>query len=249
MLFEKLSTSPNSESILSSWENDCASCKISRQCPVVMKGNISCSAKFDKISEDIFNDVSSTSWAFKYINALYKIGITSGCSTSPLRFCPDDSVTRAQMAIFILRAMGAEKGSCTGKVFSDVDASHWACGWIEKFAELGITRGCHTDDPNTPENEARYCPDSPITRAQMAVFLMKALNHTPSSKCTGSVFEDVSISSVGDGFCKYIEGFADMGITAGCSANPPLYCPNDVVTRAQMAVFLTKAYITAGFIK
>jgi hypothetical protein len=56
--------------------------------------------------------------------------------------------------------------------------------------------------------------------------------------CTGTVFDDVNSETVGEGFCGYIEYFASLGVTGGCSAAPPLYCPNNILDRAQMAVFL-----------
>ena len=68
---------------------------------------------------------------------------------------------------------------------------------------------------------------APVSRAQMA--------------CTGSVFGDVDSTSVGPTFCAYIEQFAALGITGGCSVSPPLFCPDSPVTRGQMAVFLSVA--------
>ena len=59
--------------------------------------------------------------------------------------------------------------------------------------------------------------------------------------CTGTLFDDVNEAAVGSTFCGFIEQFSHLGITAGCSANPPLYCPDDLVNRAQMAVFVTRA--------
>ena len=57
--------------------------------------------------------------------------------------------------------------------------------------------------------------------------------------CTGTVFNDVNATAMPPAFCGFIEQFAALGITGGCSATPPLYCPDSPVTRAQMAIFLT----------
>ncbi len=65
--------------------------------------------------------------------------------------------------------------TCTGSLFNDVSSSYWACGYIEEFLNLDITQGCQTDDPGTPDNEAAYCPDDNVTRAQMAVFMVRGL--------------------------------------------------------------------------
>ena len=67
---------------------------------------------------------------------------------------------------------------CSGTVFNDVDSNHWACGFIEEFLSLNVTQGCVADDPATPENEAAYCPGATVTRDQMAVFFVRALEET-----------------------------------------------------------------------
>jgi hypothetical protein len=72
----------------------------------------------------------------------------------------------------------------------------------------------------------------------MAVFIEAALNATPAGTCSGT-FLDVNAETTGDLFCRFIEDFATKGITGGCSEGR--YCPNDSVTRAQMAVFLVAA--------
>jgi len=114
----------------------------------------------------VFADVAAGDFAAAWIEQLYAEGITGGCATSPLRYCPDASVTRAQMAVFLLKA---EHGpsyvppACSG-VFGDVPCPSLFADWVEKLAAEGVTAGCGNGD---------YCPDTPVTRAQMAVFLTK----------------------------------------------------------------------------
>ncbi len=67
---------------------------------------------------------------------------------------------------------------CSGTTFNDVSSNHWACGYIEELMNLNITQGCVQDDPGTPENEAAYCPSATVTRDQMAVFFVRALEET-----------------------------------------------------------------------
>ncbi len=186
-----------------------------------------------------FNDIPSGYWAEGFIKTLYCNGITGGCSTNPLNYCPDNIVTRAQMAVFIIQSM-VEAGLLESDFaynptpyFLDVPSSHWAFKYIQKMKELNITGGC---------TQSTYCPDGAVTRAQMAVFMTVALGEAPSTSCA-AMFNDVNAGTVGETFCRYIEKFATLGITSGCSVNPPLYCPNSSVTRAQMAVF-----IKAGFL-
>jgi ELWxxDGT repeat protein len=181
-----------------------------------------------------FSDVPSGYWAASYIDAIYNADITSGCGDG--NYCPENPVTRAQMAVFILKALGEPPAGSCSEMFGDVSASTVGdtfCRYIEKFASLGITAGC---------GEGNYCPDDPVTRAQMAVFITKALNQAAASSCTGNIFGDVNGSMAGgEGFCKYIEKFSTLDITSGCGGGN--YCPNDPVTRAQMAVFLTKGFL------
>jgi CSLREA domain-containing protein len=116
-----------------------------------------------------FSDVRTDHWAASWIKQLAAEGITSGCGSG--NYCPAGAVTRAQMAVFLLRSKyGANYnpppvGSATG--FSDVPASYWAAAWIKQLVSEGITSGC---------GMGLYCPESPVTRAQMAVFLVRTFH-------------------------------------------------------------------------
>ena len=122
--------------------------------------------------QDIFTDVPASNAFCIYIEALYALGTVSGCSTSPLMYCPANLVTRAQMAKFICNAMNAcTPGSCntvacTG-IFQDVPTSNAFCSYIEALYTATIVSGCST----TPLN---YCPANLVTRGQMAKFLVNA---------------------------------------------------------------------------
>lgn len=158
------------------------------------------------------------------IEALSNAGITRGCGAD--RFCPDDPVTRGQMAAFLDRALNLPNS--TGIDFIDDDASIFEDS-IERIAMAGITKGC-----NPPSND-RFCPDSFATRGQMAAFLVRALGLTDTGTAS-FVDDDDSI------FESDIERLAHAGVTKGC--NPPAndrFCPSSRVTRAEMATFLTRA--------
>jgi hypothetical protein len=125
----------------------------------------------------------------------------------------------------------------SGDVFGDVPASSPFAPWIEELARTGITAGCEAPPPPTLPS---YCPTAPVSRQQMAVLLFKALlgpNVTPAG-CVG-IFDDVPCSSP---FSDYVEYQFNTGITSGCSASPPLYCPTDPTKRKQMAAFLVKTF-------
>ena len=155
---------------------------------------------------------------------LRNTGITLGCGND--LFCPDDPVTRGQMAAFLARGLYLEERGTYS--FSDDDTSAFEAD-IEKLAEAGITRGCSGTNP------ALFCPDNVVTRGQMAAFIVRALDLTARGTFT---FTDDD----GSTFEADIEKLAEAGITLGCSASDPnLFCPNQPVTRGQMAAFLHRA--------
>ena len=115
-----------------------------------------------------FDDVDDSEWWMPHVERLADLGITHGCATEPARFCPEDPVTRAQMASFLSRAFGLEAPEGPPEVvFSDVGEGVHTDS-IYALAASGITAGCAS------EPEARFCPDRPTTRAQMASFLERA---------------------------------------------------------------------------
>ena len=123
-----------------------------------------------------FEDVEFGSTFHQDIEALAWEGITRGCNPPDnTRFCPDDVVTRGQMAAFLVRALGLTD---TGDAdFTDDDGSVFETD-IERLAAAGITRGC-----NPPDN-TRFCPREPVTRGQMAAFLVRAFDYPPSPLLT-----------------------------------------------------------------
>lgn len=118
-----------------------------------------------------FADVLLTDWGFGWIEELFRQGITAGCLSSPLRYCPDFSVSRREMAVFILRAMGRDPCTNCQQTFVDVPVTDWGFGWIEALYRSGITAGC-SYDPTT--GQRRFCPDANVTRREMSVFLVRA---------------------------------------------------------------------------
>jgi len=176
-----------------------------------------------------FSDVVSGYWAYDFIMALSDSSITGGCSDNPPRFCPDIPITRGQMAVFLETSLGNPPNVCTGR-FLDVHVTDSFCGYIERLTADGISAGCSAD---------KFCPNDPVTRGQMAVFIEAAIGAASPSPCTETLFGDVTNLSVGPGFCNFIEKLASDGITGGCGNGN--FCPDNPVTRAEMAVFLVAA--------
>ncbi|HYX23231.1 MAG TPA: S-layer homology domain-containing protein [Thermoanaerobaculia bacterium] len=181
-----------------------------------------------------FADVPPTDWAWRYVEILAARGITGGCSVSPKLYCPVDVVTRAQMAVFLLAAkLGTTftPPACVTPRFNDVPCSAPFAAWINELAARGVTSGC---------GNGNYCPTDPVTRDQMAVFLLATFEGTgyaPPPIGLTSPFLDVPYFS---NFAPWIKELAVRGITGGCGGGN--YCPRDPVTRAQMAVFLTGTF-------
>ena len=180
----------------------------------------------------IFSDVPFDYWANEYIETIYHAGITSGY-VADNTYRPGNSVTRAQMAKFLLLAIhgaGYEPPAVGSSRFSDVPDDYWAKDWIEELAEEGITGGYP---------DGTYRPNNPVTRAQMAKFMLVAIHgagYEPPA-AGSSQFSDVP----DDYWAKdWIEELVAEGIAGGYSDGT--YRPGNNVTRAQMAKFLVNAF-------
>lgn len=150
--------------------------------------------------------------------------ITTGCNPpANTRFCPNDAVTRGQMAVFVARASHLPAPS--GDYFHD-DTGEFYEDAANRLFEANISVGCATH---------RYCGDEAMTRGQMAAFLARAHDLDRPSR---DFFDD----DQGSTFEIEINRIAQAGVTLGC--NPPVndrYCPEEFVTRGQMAAFLHRS--------
>jgi hypothetical protein len=120
----------------------------------------------------LFADVPASHPEAAFIEQLYNDGLTGGCGTNPLQFCPSTNVSRAEMATFLLRIThgpGYTPPPGTGGTFEDVPAGYWATPYIEQLFREGGTAGCSTSPP-------RYCPEELVQKEQVATFLDRAFN-------------------------------------------------------------------------
>ena len=164
------------------------------------------------------------------IDAVAAAGIVAGCNPPDSdRFCPSGPVTRAEMATFLVRALDLAPAERPAG-FTDIDPQGVDAGAIDAVAAAGIVAGC-----NPPDSD-RFCPSGPVTRAEMATFLVRALDLAPAERPAGFIDIDPQGAHAAD-----IDALYAAGITAGCVARPLRYCGDRPVTRAEMATFLVRA--------
>ena len=119
-----------------------------------------------RLATSRFADVDADQWWAPYVERLAELEITDGCRRSPLRYCPDEFVTRDRMASFLVRAFDQPQAGAFG--FVDI-AGNFHEANINALAATGITQGCNRDPLS-------YCPTSRVKRSQMATFLHRAFN-------------------------------------------------------------------------
>ncbi|MGA3025108.1 MAG: S53 family peptidase [Bryobacteraceae bacterium] len=196
-------------------------------------------------SPAMFNDVPSSATYFQAANLMFDYGVTTGCveSSDPAArsYCPDDNVTRQEMAAFIVRAV---TGTVTPAIynttpyFQDVPDTNNFFPHIQKMMDLGITTGCSQNPP-------LFCPTNTIPRWEMAIFMIRArLMLYGASFTTSSTpyFADVPTNVEGNGQpFPFIQRAYEEHVTNGCGTSPLVYCPDELVTRGQMASFIMRA--------
>lgn len=169
---------------------------------------------------------SSASW----------LTVTSGSGTGngTLSFTATANAGTARMAAIGFANVSfnvMQGGSPASVFFNDVPSSDPYFDYVSLLYADGITAGCSSSPP-------LYCPATPVTRAQMAVFIVTALDRQQGISLTYTQtphFQDVPSTSI---YFPFVQRIADLGITGGCSSSPPLFCPDTSITQGQMAVFM-----------
>src|SRR5262249_8948176 len=154
---------------------------------------------------------------YPYVENIFHNGITVGCGVTT--YCPGDSTTRAQMAVFLLKSKyGAAHVPPlpTGAVFGDVPADHPYAAWIEELASGAAPAGGGGGDGS---------PDGAVPGQGVALFLAKT---APTAAfvppAAAGIFGDVP---PGDQYAPWIEDLYGRQITAGCDGQTLNYCPGD----------------------
>ncbi len=193
--------------------------------------------EYDQVFSDV--PVPGKEWMERWVDAFYSNGITTGCGVGPLRYCPENNVTRAEMAVFLLRAKHGSGYAppAASHFFTDVPVTgkEWMEPWIDEYYREGLTTGCGV-------SPLRFCPENQTTRAEMAVFILRAMHSSGwAPPAATGVFSDVPVLGK-EWMQPWIEEYYHAGITTGCGVSPLRYCPENNTTRAEMAVFLDRAY-------
>jgi hypothetical protein len=165
-----------------------------------------------------FTDIADSPYKSDII-WVYQQGITSGCTATT--YCPNDPVSRAQMATFLARAL--HLSGAAPDAFTDDNGSIYEPN-INLVAQAGIASGC---------GGTLFCPNGLVSRAQMATFLARALHLSGPAP-------DAFTDDNGSIYEPNINLVAREGIATGCGGT--LFCPNANVTRGQMAAFLHRAF-------
>jgi parallel beta-helix repeat protein len=183
-----------------------------------------------------FVDVPFDHPYYDEIEILYQNGFTSGCSTDPLMYCPEQVLNRAESAVFVERGIhGAEYDppDPTVVVFDDVSLDAWYADWAHGLWEDGYTAGCGTDP-------LIYCPDQEHTRAEGCVFYLRMMYgadyEPPPAK---GYFKDVDLEMW---YARWVDAAWEAGIAEPCAtASDLLFCPEDGLTRAVAASMMIQA--------
>ena len=171
-----------------------------------------------------FSDTADAYYS-QAVDALAADGIFDGTECAPGMLCPEDSIDRKTMAVWVVRTLDSEDpAEIPNSRFSDVASVSFHAPFIERMAQLGVTAGC---------GNGNFCPDGTVDRYQMAVFLTKAFDLEPGPD---PGFTDVAADAW---YHPQVAALAASGITAGCSNDK--FCPNSRTERGQMALFLAKA--------
>jgi hypothetical protein len=213
---------------------------------------------------DSFTDVPRSYPFYRKIETVLHNGVTVGCTAT--QYCLLDKVPRANMAIFIGRAIAGGAGflpdrgvaggapySCTVangvSLFSDVAPTHIACPAIHYLVALNVATGCGVN---------LFCTAPNVNRGEMAIFMARGVvapgggAAVPSTygpdPVTGRSYSCIAGSpnlhftdvAATDLFCKHVHFLWARGIIDGCSATQ--YCPAADVTRDAMAKFLSNAF-------
>lgn len=176
---------------------------------------------------ELFKDMPPGSAGHQEAQLLHAEGITTGCQTSPLLYCPSCEISRVAMVVLLVRAAELPLINPSQPTFADVAPGSSFYQEVETAAASGITLGC---------GGGNFCPSDPVPRGAAAVFVMRAAELTPQNPAVPA-FSDVPATH--PEFAA-IEALKKYCVTTGCTGTQ--YCPEREATRAEAAVFVARAF-------
>ena len=162
-----------------------------------------------------------------------------------LRFLSKDKGPRMALApfAFLLLAVGLLTPSAFSGASGSLDG-----GYDSRFLDIGDA-GSHASDVVTLDGDdvfigtdcgiSLFCPNDPLERWVMAVWLVRVLGEAENVGRGDYLFDDVDYTQW---WAPFVDHLAKLGITKGCATNPDRFCPTSIVSRGQMASFLVRAY-------
>ena len=212
---------------LSLWDNDLTGSIPAELGRLTNLGHLRCAASTGRFCDD--DNIHEPN-----IETMADWGITLGCGHK--RYCPSDNITRTQMAAFLYRAV-SQRWTIQAPAraeLTDVPAD----AWYRTYADWVISVNAFTAPGGM------FNPDGAVTRADMAIMLIAAFPHLEAVAEPEGLFQDAKDAD--PAVVRAIEGMYQTGVTRGCSTSPLNYCPDQPVTRAQMASFFVRAINQAG---
>jgi hypothetical protein len=202
-------------------------------------GNYNTGEIFTVRKNPTFADVPTSHLYYKDIEILYANGLTGGCNTSPLKFCPDKTMNRGEAAVFILRGNfgpGFVPGPVKHVFRDDWTKGTWAEPWAEAMLTKGLSAGCQT-------SPLKYCPWDQIPREQAVIFALRlkyGSSYAPPP-ATGTLFADLTDTSYYA--TPWVEQAYKDGLLPSCgtSGGKPKICPAALVSRGLGAYMIVRA--------
>jgi hypothetical protein len=186
-----------------------------------------------------FADVPLTHAYWQDIEILYANGLTAGCATNPLKFCPDQTMNRGETAVFMLRANFGSSfvpGPAAHIFKDDWNKGNWAEPWAEAMYFNGLSAGCSS-------SPRKYCPWDQIPREQAVIFALRmkyGTSYIPPA-ATGTFFAD--LTDVNYFATSWAEQAYKDGLIPNCGTNggKPMFCPKALVSRGLGAYMIVRA--------
>jgi len=183
-----------------------------------------------------FQDVPTDHWAYRYIEAIHKAGYAFGCSLDGSMYCPDGTITRAEIAVLITRGIYGVSyvPPIDGpETFLDVKKDMWHFKWIEAIADAEFTSGCTADHDY-------YCPLALHKVSDGSVLYLRLMNGSDYQPLSPEgLFED---AATWEWYTPWLEAAYHAGLIWPCEKEPEFkICPNKPLDRAMAAFMLVKA--------